>query len=80
MRPSFKLKKEEITITSGVVKSTVWYIPKKKQYIGKNRNSKSPGRAQKTTKVNFGRILSFVKKNLFTTFQPTSKRAFSVLE
>lgn len=52
---------KNIIKTAGVVQSTVLYILKKKE------QHQMPGRPWKTAKVNDGRILSLVKKNLFTT-------------
>lgn len=57
----------EIAEMLGEVKSTVWYILRKKEYTGEVGNSKKPGRPRKTTATGDRRILSMVKKNPFTT-------------
>jgi transposase len=50
-----------------VAKSTVWNVLKKKIRTGELSNTKIPGRPQRTTVVDDGRILSRVKKTPFTT-------------
>ena len=50
--------------TLGGAKTTIWYILKRKECTGKLSNTKRAGRPQKLTKVDDGRILSFVKKNI----------------
>ncbi len=67
-----RLKKQnkpirEIAKTSGVAKTTVWNILKKKERTGELSNTKRPGRPRKTTVVDDRRILSLVKKTPFTT-------------
>lgn len=67
-----RLKKQKKTIREiakilGVAKTTVWNILKKKECSGELSNAKRPGRPPKTTVVNDRRILSLVKKTLFTT-------------
>ena len=57
----------EIAKTLGVAKSTVWNVLKKKIRTGELSNTKIPGRPQRTTVVDDGRILSRVKKTPFTT-------------
>ncbi len=52
----------EIAGTLGEVKSTVWYILRKKQRTGELSNIKRPGCPQMTTVVDDRRILSMVKK------------------
>ncbi len=59
--------KREIAKTSGVARSVVGYILKKKESTGELNNIKRPGRPRKTTKVDDRRILSLVKKNPFIT-------------
>ncbi len=53
----------EIAGTSGVAKSTVWYILRKKEHTSELSNIKRPGRPWRTTVVDDWRIFSMVKKN-----------------
>uniref|UniRef100_A0A3P9K0U6 Transposase Tc1-like domain-containing protein n=1 Tax=Oryzias latipes TaxID=8090 RepID=A0A3P9K0U6_ORYLA len=62
-----KKNMQQIATVLGVAKSTVWYILRKKESTGEVSNAKRPGRPQKTTVVDDGRIISMVKINLFTT-------------
>ncbi len=57
----------EIAGTLGVVKSTVWFILRKKERTSELSNIKRPGRPRRTTVEDDRRILSMVKKNPFTT-------------
>ncbi len=54
----------EIAGTLGVIKSTVWYILRKKERTGELSTIKRPGRPWSTTVVDDRRILSVVKKTL----------------
>ena len=49
----------------GVVKSAIWYILKNKECIGDLNNTKRPGKPQRKTEVDDGRILSVVIKKAF---------------
>ncbi len=57
---------KEIARTSGVSKSTVWYILRKKKNVLVS-DINSPGRPRRKTVVDDRRSLSMVKKNPFTT-------------
>lgn len=46
----------EITKTLGVALSTIWYILKKKECTGELRNTKRPGRPQKTAVESTGEL------------------------
>ncbi|KAG2456719.1 TCB1 transposase, partial [Polypterus senegalus] len=68
----FKLQKQKKTIREiatilRVLKSTVWYILRKKGSTGELSNAKRPGHPRKTTVVDDRRIISMVKRNPFTT-------------
>uniref|UniRef100_A0A3P9K2C3 Transposase Tc1-like domain-containing protein n=1 Tax=Oryzias latipes TaxID=8090 RepID=A0A3P9K2C3_ORYLA len=65
-----KLRKQKKTMpetATGVAKSTVGYILRKKERTGELSNAKRPGHPRKTTVVDDGRIISMVKRNPFTT-------------
>ncbi len=66
-----RLQKQNKSIIAGTfreVKSTVWYILRKKEHTVELSNIKRPGRLWRTTVLDDWRILSMVKKNPFTTF------------
>ncbi len=59
--------------TLGVAKSTVWYIPRKKEHTGELSNIKRSGRPQKITVVDDLRIL-FIRKP-FHNIQPREEHS-----